>query len=651
MIRAKIGVLSPYPEFAEHVLQLAEKWRLEVEVREGIPGEAEDAEDIVRQWEAEGRVGAVVALGATAAHLRKVSAIPVVMAEVSNYELVNALCRAGTMGDRVVLLDYQWEGLDYKRIAEIVNFPYQTILFRSYGQLTGLMGQVRRGNYDVVVSSDAAAAGRAKAYGLRPVMVKCEQGNIQDALKKASEIAGAGHPGNFAVRSLETIIDSANDGIMAVNEKGEVTTFNPAAEKTTGLRLTEVRGMNIKELCRTSAVIKALYGDGGALGSQFLNIGDLPVVISRVPVKAGNKEAGLVVVFQAAGKIRKCDAKKIRQELPNHGLVAKFRFSDIIGKSAMIQEAIRECRKYARSEAAVLITGESGTGKELFAQSLHNESSRRDGPFVAVNCAALPENLLESELFGYEEGAFTGARRGGKQGLFTLAHGGTIFLDEIGDLSLGLQARLLRVLQEKEVMPVGGQRLIPVDVRVISATNRNIGALVDEGKFRADLYYRLNVLNLQIPPLRARLEDVPSLFRYFYERLAGPERLEALNITENLLELLKKYMWPGNIRELEGFVERYVALGEENIETHATFHGLFNKLIGYETAVKKPNSDHIVIELGNMVDMERQILAQVSGMIPGGKGEMARVLGVSRTTLWKKLKELDIHVPGKQQTG
>ncbi|MCL6610475.1 MAG: sigma 54-interacting transcriptional regulator [Peptococcaceae bacterium] len=456
---------------------------------------------------------------------------------------------------------------------------------------------------------------------------------------------------NFFFRSLETAIETVNDGIIAVNEKGLVTAFNPAAERITGLRHSEVRGVNIEELCGSSAVIKALYGNGTAVRGQMLNFGDTPVGVSRIPVRAGKKEAGLVIVFQTAGKIRKSDAKKTKQGSACHGLVAKFRFSDIIGKSAMIEEAVRECRKYARSEAAVLITGESGTGKELFAQSLHNESARRDGPFVAVNCAALPENLLESELFGYEEGAFTGARRGGKQGLFTLAHGGTIFLDEIGDLSLGLQARLLRVLQEKEVMPVGGQRLIPVDVRVLSATNRNIGALVDEGKFRADLYYRLNVLNLHIPPLRARLEDVPALFRYFFERLAGPGKLEAFNITENLLENLKKYMWPGNIRELEGFVERYVALGEENIKTHATFHNLLGKLVGYDTPAKRHSGEHIIIELGNMMDMERQILAQVSGMITGGKGEMARILGVSRTTLWKKLKELDIHVPDKENTG
>ncbi|MGB9826388.1 MAG: sigma-54 interaction domain-containing protein, partial [Desulfofundulus sp.] len=363
-----------------------------------------------------------------------------------------------------------------------------------------------------------------------------------------------------------------------------------------------------------------------------------------VNVMLGRNHQGVIVTFQAAEKIRRMEAK-IRQELNNKGLVAKFRFSDIIGRSIMIQETIREARQYARSDAAVLITGESGTGKELFAQSMHNESNRREGPFVAVNCAALPENLLESELFGYDEGAFTGARKGGKQGLFTLAHGGTIFLDEIGELSLNLQAKLLRVLQEKVVMPVGGQKVMPVDVRVISATNQDLTAAINEGRFRADLYFRLNVLNLHVPPLRERLEDVPELFRYFLERLGGPDSMKSFNINDDLLEALKNYMWPGNVRELEGFVERYVALGEENINTHVTFYKLLQKLTsGAAGEVARNNGNQLTIELGSLPYMEKQILTQASKLIRGSRNEMAKVLGISRTTLWKKLKELNIEV-------
>ncbi len=425
---------------------------------------------------------------------------------------------------------------------------------------------------------------------------------------------------------LQGILNLIDCGVFVL-ENGQVTVFNRAAEKLTGIKAGEVVGRDINEVCRRHAICRDLFNGSRAVRGQLKGPGGLPLQVDRTFVAGA-----LVVTLQNAETPRRTRS---------HGLEAKFRFSDIVGHSAMIQETIREARKYAHSEATVLITGESGTGKELFAQSIHNESSRREGPFVAVNCAALPENLLESELFGYEEGAFTGARRGGKPGLFTLAHGGTIFLDEISELSPALQARLLRVLQEKQVMPVGGQRVYPVDVRIISATNQDLKKLVKEGRFRKDLYFRLNVLNLHIPPLRDRLEDVPALFRHFLGRLAGTSNLDLPRAEDNWPHLLKNYLWPGNVRELEGFAARYAALGEEDVSTRATFRKLFNKLTGLEVPVETAHKKKIVIELGNMNEMEKQIIIEAQKIIRGGKSELAKVLGVSRTTLWKKLRELD----------
>lgn len=223
---------------------------------------------------------------------------------------------------------------------------------------------------------------------------------------------------------------------------------------------------------------------------------------------------------------------------------AKYSFQDIRGTSPAIQKAVRLSRYYASADETILIYGESGTGKELFAQSIHNASHRKSGPFVAVNCAAIPDTLIESELFGYEEGAFTGARRGGKQGLFQSAHRGTIFLDEIGDVSLQVQSRLLRVLEEREIMPVGSTQVIPVDVRVVCATNRDLKRLVREGAFREDLYYRLKILSLTLPPLRERREDIPDIL----ESVLGPVQLP-----EQVTEQVLRYSWPGNIRELRAF--------------------------------------------------------------------------------------------------
>jgi len=332
-----------------------------------------------------------------------------------------------------------------------------------------------------------------------------------------------------------------------------------------------------------------------------------------------------------------------RNKEDRQGLIARYHFHDIIGESNVIRETIREARKYALSEATVLITGESGTGKELFAQSMHNESPRKNGPFVAVNCAALPEALLESELFGYEEGAFTGARKGGKQGLFVLAHRGTILLDEIGDLSPTLQARLLRVLQQREVMPLGGQRVIPIDVRVISATNRNLLEAVEKGAFRVDLFYRLNVLHLHIPPLRSRPEDLPLLFMYFYRRLIGGKDNDIIRLTTEILEELKSYTWPGNVRELEGLVERYVALGETDEAGFSTLRKLIQNLKRHadELSTSSENKPVLKVRLGNMEDMERQIIEQAARITDGNKSHLARIFGLSRTTLWRKLKKME----------
>lgn len=638
MEKARIGVISPYPEFTESAVQVARELGLDIVVREET---ADKNTTIINEWEKDGLVEIVIARGNTAEALKKQNGIPVLAIEITSFDIAEAIHRARNTGSAITLVEAGHRPLryDFEKISGIVGVGFSVEFYRSEKDLHRLLQCLSRQEGAAVVCTDVNTARKSSKLGLKTVLVHSSREFIQEAIKRAHDICRVRKRDLRLCRSFQAILENAYDGILAV-EREKVTLFNPVVEKTTGLKAEDVLGRHINDVCAASPTCRDLYGGGKVAGGEIVHTGKLPLVVTRAPVMLGQNNCGIMVTFQAADKISRMEAK-IRQELHSQGLVAKFRFSDIVGRSIMITEAIREARKYARSEAAVLITGESGTGKELFAQSIHNESHRREGPFVAVNCAALPENLLESELFGYEEGAFTGARKGGKQGLFTLAHGGTIFLDEVGELSTGLQARLLRVLQEKEVMPVGGQRVMPVDVRVISATNRNLPEAVSLGRFRKDLYFRLNVLNLQIPPLRFRLEDVPELFKYFMERLAGPGSMEKFNIDNSLLEGLKKYLWPGNIRELEGYAERYVALGEENVLTHPTFYSLMNKLTGEAGPGEgRDNPGNLAIELGSMTDMERQILLKASQMVRGNKAELAKMLGISRTTLWKKLKSL-----------
>ncbi len=370
------------------------------------------------------------------------------------------------------------------------------------------------------------------------------------------------------------------------------------------------------------------------------------------------------------------------------GLVSHYTFRDLVGPA--LKDTISKAERFSQVEATVLIWGESGTGKELFAQSIHSNGPKRNGPFVALNCVAVPESLLESELFGYQEGAFTGAKKGGKRGLFELAHGGTLFLDEIGKMSLNLQAWLLRVLQTKEVRRLGGDRVIPVDARIIAASNEDLQAAVDAGQFRSDLYYRLNVLNLYLPSLRQRQQDIPELIEYISVKLAAKLGYSPA-LSKEFAKALKLYDWPGNVRQLENVLERYAVLvGEgkplELSELIISFPELRDLLVNSEQVAEilqsprgQPNlaicsltdppskpineelgfqtsdqtgligeydteqipdrvvEEEIIIRLGTLADMELQLIDAVMHRCRGNKSNVVRLLNISRTTLWKKL--------------
>ena len=274
---------------------------------------------------------------------------------------------------------------------------------------------------------------------------------------------------------------------------------------------------------------------------KLFEFGEKHINVSKYPIISFDREVGFYFSFQEITEIKKLE-QKLSQQLKKKGQVAKYNFEDIITSSEAMKKTINLAKKIASGNLTVLITGESGTGKELMAQSIHNFSDKNNQPFVAINCAALPENLLESELFGYEKGAFTGALKEGKKGLFEQAHNGTIFLDEIGDMPLNLQTKLLRVIQERQIMPIGSENVIDIDVRIICATNRDLMKDVEDGRFRRDLYYRLNVLPLKLPALRERCEDVILLMNHYL--------LEGLKMTEEVENTLIRYSWPGNIREL-----------------------------------------------------------------------------------------------------
>jgi len=361
-------------------------------------------------------------------------------------------------------------------------------------------------------------------------------------------------------------------------------------------------------------------------------VGDKVIVTQRFVIRVNGKIIGAVANFRDITEIQRLE-QIVRQKMHTKGLVAPMYLDDLIGSSAEIIQLKDRVKKFAIVNAAVLIMGESGTGKELVAQGIHNSSQRSKGPFVAMNCAALPESLLESELFGYEEGSFTGAKRGGKQGMFELAHGGTIFLDEIGDMPLLLQSKLLRILQDRMVHRIGGECLIHVDVRIIAATNRNLKVLIENGQFREDLYYRLNTLTLFIPPLRQRIGDIGVLSDYFMGKHSHLNaRVQQLD--PGALRLLEKYQWPGNVRELEHVIERLIIIGEEKVVDPQAVDNLLRELDldrfwgGKKGALSHPFS---------LEEMELDFISTVLEDESNNMSKAAKRLGISRSTLWRKL--------------
>lgn len=354
---------------------------------------------------------------------------------------------------------------------------------------------------------------------------------------------------------MRALIQMMKDGIVVTDNLGKIHLANEKAVKLMNFRTDVLEGFNISEVLPEMDIYPEI---------QYIINGDRgPIMASFVPIEtnlepAGENVIGRIVTLSDFDE-REEVQHEVRSRLAGNHHRARYRFSEIIGDSPQIENAIAQAKKMAKSSSSVLITGESGTGKELFAQSIHNASSRCNRNFVAVNCAAIPENLLESEMFGYEEGSFTGARKGGKAGYFEVAHGGTIFLDEIGEMPLQLQAKLLRVIEERRVTRVGSDKEIDVDVRIISATNQDLFTMVEEGRFREDLYYRLKVLPLELPPLREHPEDIPTLIDHYLEIFQ-----KEFQFNTGAMKRLKSHQWRGNCRELRNVIE-YLANQEKAV--------------------------------------------------------------------------------------
>lgn len=444
---------------------------------------------------------------------------------------------------------------------------------------------------------------------------------------------------------LDAILNSVQEGIEVASMNGTIKYVNTSFTKMSGIAPDNRIGKNIFDVSPHGALAQCIKSRQSIMGYRTVIGGsEFEVFSNAAPIFANEEMVGAVVVLQPLTDVMKLMEAMSKQSRKIERLSVKFEqatsgkytFDDVIGADQSLKDIVTLAEKIAATNSTLLILGESGTGKELFAHAIHNASTRRDRPFIKVNCAAIPETLLESEFFGYEKGAFTGAVKD-KMGKFELANYGTIFLDEIGDMSLHLQSKLLRVIQEREIERVGGEQTITIDVRVIAATNRNLPQLIATGKFREDLYYRLNVMELTLPPLRERKEDIPQLVNHMllkYNRLLGKN---VYGLSEDAMSALYNYNWPGNLRELENVIERAVVTADTSIIT--------SRNLGLAQDAGKQDHGLKYTELQSIEDMERRmcrLALEKYGYSVAGKKRAAEILGISIATLYNKLKKYRI---------
>ncbi len=443
---------------------------------------------------------------------------------------------------------------------------------------------------------------------------------------------------------LNVILNNAYEWLVIIDDKGYIIMMSKGYKEFVGDMVPE--GKHVTEVIENTKLHDIIKTGKTQIGEIQLIKGQ-QVIASRLPIIKDNKIIGAIgkVIFKDITDFYDMSKKIITMEKEikyykdqlKKQKSAKYSFSNIIGDSKSLMEVKNICERAAMSDSNVLIMGESGTGKELFAHAIHNASDRASGPFVKINCAAIPSELLESELFGYEGGAFTGAKKEGKVGKFELANGGSIFLDEIGDMPIQMQAKLLRVLQEREIERIGATKTRPIDVRIISATNKNLEEEVKTGDFREDLYYRLNVMSVYIEPLRKRKDDIRPLAKALVKKLSNQMGVYVDSISEKAMMALETYDWPGNIRELENIIERSINLLDSD------------RIIKVSTLpiyVTKSSKAHVYVS-GNTLkeqlsDLEKSIILECLAENQGNKQKTANDLDMSRTSLYQKLKSYEI---------
>ena len=546
--------------------------------------------------------------------------IPIVNIGVGVADIVEAILQGKKQGRIIYLLFTDRAYLDLQEWEKNLDVTIYDWHYDEIEQLDEMLPAIAQKDGQAVVVGGSEVVRKAGEMGLKHVFAGHTVSSIMETYRRTMDLLDHIEQEIKQVSLLNGILNNVTDAVLVLNNDRELEHYNAQfAEFFPEVAAGSPR--EVLERIRELSFLEVVF-DGRHIGNQIVRKGNNMLAVTADPLIIRGHVRGVICTVQAVSRVQHLEAK-LRHKLSEKGLQAKYRFSDIFTRDREMEQVMEQAALYARTENTIMIYGESGTGKELFAQSIHNASSRSGEPFVAVNCAALSESLLESEIFGYVEGAFTGAKKSGKQGLFELAHRGTIFLDEVNSIPMNIQAKILRVIEEKEVMRLGADYILPVDVRIVVATNESLEEMVRSGAFRKDLYYRLNVLEIHIPPLRDRRCDIIPLFL----RFTG-EKEDCL--PAGLRSDLERHGWPGNVRELKNVAERYQALeGRMEHFNAGTDEGAASGLV----------RDDFTIDM-KALDKTVELLV-IRSLLDKGltKNQVASILGISRTVLWRRLNE------------
>lgn len=587
---------------------------------------------VARDRMAQGLVDAFVSAGSNAVILRTVLQVPVAMIELTGFDLLQALLKARLINNRVGIVMYGNVIPELDSVKSLLNIEIKQYAYSTPHDARECFERLRRDGFEVIVGSSLVVE-LAQECGLTGLLAY-SQSSIRKSLEEAIEMARVSWLENSRYEQLNAVLHNLQEAVLAVNLEHRIIAVNQPMQKLLGQPIDMLMGQLLDEI-EPELSLQAILHNGQEQRSVAKHFAQRDWLMHSSPIREHGHVVGAAMTLYDAKNIEAAETS-LRIQQRKRQTTARHSFDSLIGSSALFEEVITRAQRFAKTDLTVMISGETGTGKELFAQAIHNNSARAEHPFVAVNCAAFPESLLESELFGYEEGAFTGAKRGGKRGLIEAAHGGTLFLDEIGDMPLVLQSRLLRVLQEREVMRLGSSSAIPVDIRVIAATHQRLQELLEQQQFREDLYYRINTLRLTLPPLRDRGGDVSLLAERFLQKelMALNCQLSPSELLAPILPRLDSYEWPGNVRELHNICQRLAVFFTDNHSQGEAAYKVFAK--------ECPELFDSVPYLACSAQEEALTLDRVHAameLAQGKKEQAAKILGVSRSTLWRWERE------------